>query len=231
MTGVAVPDNALALQLGLASDTASPLVLEHADSRLQLRDTRRGAPGPLFVDFHDPAAAGRQRAGRGLLLARAVGVRKDRPLPRVADATAGLGRDTWALAALGCTVDAIERSPVVAALLQDGLRRAPSLAAARIRVHLGDAREVLPRLPGPDVVLLDPMYPRRGRTARSAREMQYLQELLGEEDDAAELLACALAVAPRVVVKRPRKAAGLGGKPSHTLEGESTRFDVYLRRV
>ena len=45
-------------------------------------------------------------------------------MPTVVDATAGLGRDAFVLASLGCRVTLIERSPVVAALLQDGLARA-----------------------------------------------------------------------------------------------------------
>lgn len=39
------------------------------------------------------------------------------------DATAGLGRDAFVLAALGCRVRMVERHPVVAALLDDGLQR------------------------------------------------------------------------------------------------------------
>ncbi|TMP13498.1 class I SAM-dependent methyltransferase, partial [Pseudoalteromonas ruthenica] len=44
--------------------------------------------------------------------------------PVVLDATAGLGRDGFVLASLGCKVILHERHPVVAALLYDGLKRA-----------------------------------------------------------------------------------------------------------
>ena len=40
------------------------------------------------------------------------------------DATAGLGRDAFVLASLGCQVTLIERVPAVAALLENGIERA-----------------------------------------------------------------------------------------------------------
>ena len=61
--------------------------------------------------------------GRGEAVAKAAGIKKSY-LPSVVDATAGLGRDAFVLASLGCHVRMIERHPVVAALLDDGLQRA-----------------------------------------------------------------------------------------------------------
>ncbi|NHW59468.1 class I SAM-dependent methyltransferase, partial [Escherichia coli] len=61
--------------------------------------------------------------GRGEAVAKAVGIKKDY-LPDVVDATAGLGRDAFVLASIGCKVRMVERHPVVAALLEDGLKRA-----------------------------------------------------------------------------------------------------------
>lgn len=45
-------------------------------------------------------------------------------MPNVIDATAGLGRDAFVLAAIGCQIKLVERHPVVRLLLQDGLQRA-----------------------------------------------------------------------------------------------------------
>jgi 16S rRNA (guanine1516-N2)-methyltransferase len=42
----------------------------------------------------------------------------------VLDATAGLGKDAFVLASLGCQMTLIERQPLIAALLEDGLARA-----------------------------------------------------------------------------------------------------------
>jgi 16S rRNA (guanine1516-N2)-methyltransferase len=104
---------------------------------------------------------------------------------------------------------------------------------ARLRLVGGDACSVLAdsRVPAPDAVLLDPMFPERGSSAAVRKEMQLFQQLVGDDPDAPALLATALQVAVhRVAVKRPRGAPPLAGpKPSHVLEGRSTRFDVYVR--
>ncbi|MCB9895312.1 MAG: class I SAM-dependent methyltransferase [Planctomycetes bacterium] len=221
--GAAEPE--LAQALGLPLDTQSDFVLEHANGRLQLRDTREGAPGPIYVDFGSHDAARRRDAGRQLPLARAVGVKGD-ARPFVLDATAGLGRDACTLAALGCRVIAVERSPVIAALLRDGLERAGSA----LELVTGDACEYMAALADadrPDVVYLDPMFPERRKSAAVKKEMQYMQELLGA-DDADALFAAAMSCAgKRVVVKRPVHAPELA-PPNHKIEGKTVRFDVYV---
>jgi len=84
----------------------------------------------------------------------------------------------------------------------------------------------------PDIIYLDPMFPERHKSAQVKKEMQAFQQLLGKDKDADQLLPLALAKARyRVVVKRPRKAPALRGPaPSHSLEGKSSRFDVYALR-
>ncbi|HZL99700.1 MAG TPA: class I SAM-dependent methyltransferase, partial [Planctomycetota bacterium] len=159
-----------------------------------------------------------------------------RPGITLVDATAGLGRDAFRLASLGVRVTAIERSPVVAALLADGLRRAvagPATAAAaarRLELLGGDSRELLRRLPPPDVVLVDPMYPASRKAAAPGKELALLRRLLGADADSGELLAAARDVAlRRVVVKRRAHDPPLDGiRPDLSVSGRSTRFDVYL---
>lgn len=197
---------------------------------------------PVRVDFGDPALLHRlcRADARSEDLARALGVSQRRPL-QVVDATAGWGRDSAVLAALGCEVTMIERHRVVWLLLDDALARASASADPRVRALVdrlrlleGDARELLRRwsAPAPDAVLLDPMFPERDGSAAVRKEMQLFQALVGDDADAAELLAASLALARyRVVVKRPRRAPALSGPPpSFTIEGRSTRFDVYALR-
>ncbi len=228
MTGVSTPEVEAARAMLQRQGTA--LVLERAAGRLQLRDTRPGAPGAIYADFTSAAAESRRRAGRGLLLAKAIGIKKG-VLPQVLDATAGLGRDTYALAALGCEVTAIERNAVVAVLLADAIDRAGGDAAVRrIALHTGDARDLM-AVERFEVVYLDPMFPERRKTALARKEMQYMQALLSD-DDGASLLAPALVCATRrVVVKRPLHAAPLqdSPKPTHSHKGKAVRFDVYAR--
>jgi len=81
----------------------------------------------------------------------------------------------------------------------------------------------------PDVVYIDPMFPSRKKSAKVKKEMQAFHEIVGSDSDADDLLAIALAAAQyRVVVKRPAGAGFLAGtKPSYSLKGKSTRYDIY----
>lgn len=187
---------------------------------------------PLVCDFLRGPVGYRLAAGRPAhtLLARALG-HGTRSLC-VVDATAGLGTDGLTLAALGHRVVLLERHPLIAALLRDGLERARRgpLAAVleRVAFHETDACGWLRESEAPvDVVCLDPMFPER--TTRARREMQILQALVGRDDDAAKLLDAALQRSTRrVVVKRPRRAPPLADRsPDHVFEGRSTRLDVY----
>lgn len=220
----------------------SHVLIYNADSvppRLELRATYKDAPGPVCVDFVRGALGFRTRHGtRGKEpLARAVGL-KGATRPTVMDATAGLGRDAFILATLGCRVSLVERSPFIAALLRDGLNRAlgdddTRAVAERMQLHIGDAVTFMSRLgeqERPDVIYLDPMYPQRNKSALVKKEMRVLRALVGEDADAPQILAAALSAArKRVVVKRPRLAETLPGiAPSHTLIGSTTRFDIYI---
>lgn len=202
--------------------------------------------GPISCEF----AAGRLRhrhqfgGGAGQSIARAVGLKQGCDL-RIADLTAGLGEDAFVLAGLGAQVMMIERHPVVAALLEDGLRRAATLAhntaiaaaITRMDLHQGDARAWLANCAEserPDVIYLDPMFPERNKSAQVRKEMQALQQIVGADADSDALLEPALRVALyRVVVKRARHAPHLGEQePTFAVTGRSTRFDVYaLRRL
>lgn len=235
-------DLAQALNLPLvALDAGVPpqgfdLLLTVTSRRLELRTVQRGGPGPVYVDFAGGAIGYSRRVGGSRLLLRAVGVQGARP--SVVDATAGLGQDAFVLAWAGCRVTAIERSPVAAALLQDGLQRAlrvPEVAAGledRLSVVVGDARQILTGLAGglaaPDVVYLDPMYPERRKAALGRKELSVLRRVVGDDDDAAELLDVARNAAQRhVVVKRMRLAPELALHPTRVYVGKTTRYDVY----
>ena len=232
---------AAALALPLLDDLPAPvraddLVLTVTPGGLELREHARLAATGVRVDLR--AIERRPGRGRGLRrqpLARAVG----RASRRVVDATAGLGRDAAILAFAGFEVIAVERSPVLAAMLEDGIERAradPFTAEAlgdRLRVETGDARDVLARIaPPPDAVYLDPMYPpRRKASAIAKRGIRLVRALVGADADAGELLAAARArAADRVVVKRPAAAEPIGGAPSYTIAGKLARYDVYLTR-
>lgn len=237
---------ALACELGLplARLKKAPLLLQlmpvdvTPGYRLQLQQTGKAAPGPVYVEFVEGTAAHRLRYGGGTnqALARAIGI-KGRGRPTVLDATVGLGRDAFVLASIGCPVVCCERSRVVHALLQNGLQRAAEVKAIRPiveRIHLLQHDAIaftknLPAVDRPDVIYLDPMFPQRSKSALVKKEMRLLQSLIGDDEDADQLLSLALKVAhKRVVVKRPRLARPLAGREPHAqINGKSTRYDLY----
>nr|WP_322787123.1 class I SAM-dependent methyltransferase [Thalassotalea agarivorans] len=195
--------------------------------------------GAICVDFVAGASAHRRKfgGGRGQDIAKAVGL-KHGFTPHVLDGTAGLGRDAFVLASLGCKVTMIERNPVVAALLEDGLERAElSSEVADIIANMslinGSSIETLSAQHNIDVVYLDPMYPHKEKSAAVKKEMRVFQSLVGGDEDADALLSPALAIAAyRVVVKRPSYAQPLAGKPPATsYKMKKNRFDVYVNQA
>jgi 16S rRNA (guanine1516-N2)-methyltransferase len=231
------------LELPLATDTCDSqfaYLLILTPERLELRVQGPNVPGPVYADFSGGPLAYRRRFGGGRQqpLAKAVGL-KGGVNPRVLDATAGLGRDAFVLACLGCTVQLVERSPIIAALLRQGLERAaqdPEIGTwvpERLSLTVADSRVFMSNLDEaqrPNVVYLDPMYPHRSKSALVKKAMRLLRPIVGEDEDAPALLAAALQCARRrVVVKRPRLASSLEGpKPSLSITAKNTRFDVYL---
>ena len=230
------------MQLPMASksgqyDFQLILTTEH----LQLQDMRENAPGPVFVDFITGKNAHRRLygGGRNQPLARAVGIKKDY-LPTIIDATAGLGRDSFVLATLGCDVTLIERSPIISALLENGLARASlntEIHSILSRMHLiqADAITYLRSLTTnlPDTIYLDPMYPHRSKSALVKKEMRIAREIVGDDSDAASLLNTALQYArKRVVVKRPLAASKLSEiNPTLVIKSKNTRYDIYFPSV
>lgn len=207
--------------------------LEENDGRLWLRALHRPDYGAIAADWLSAETRRRIAGGRRQLLARAVGLNKNKELT-ILDATAGLGRDGYTLSALGANVTMHERHPQIAALLRDAHRRAllddhARAAAERVLIREGDAGDAFTRA-AYDVVYLDPMYPHSGKTALPQKEMQIFRDLTGGDTDADALLSPALACArKRVVVKRPAKAPWLAKrKPSLEMAGTQARYDVYL---
>ncbi len=228
-------------ELELVREPLPGLQLELTNEHLQLIEVSDDAPGPVYVDFIGGTVGHRHKfgGGRGQTIAKAVGL-KGGHNPTVVDATAGLGRDAFVLASLGCTVTMVERSAVVAALLADGLERAAADSeiggwiAERMQLVHADAIEWMKQLPEeafPEVVYLDPMFPHKQKSALVKKEMRLFQKLLGFDERSGELLEAALRIASkRVVVKRPDYAPFLDEKkPTMQIKGKKHRFDVYVK--
>ncbi len=192
---------------------------------------------PYKIDFQQGTLRYRYEhmQGKSELIARAIGWKKGDTL-HVVDSTAGLGREAFLLAALGCQVTLFERHPTIAILLKDALDRAtkdPDIAPVIKRMTFIEscAIQYLQQNPEvrPDVIYCDPMFPSRHKSALVKKDMQLLQTVVGCDDDGSELVAKSLATArKRVVVKRAISAAPLHENPSITFTARSHRFDVYL---
>ena len=244
----------LALQTSLpllSPKIKADFLLHITTDKLELRKIEKYTKKPdknilsISVDFTAGKTQHRRLhgGGKGQDIAKAIGLHKINN-PNVLDLTAGLGGDAFVIASLGADITMVERNPVVHALLNDALERASLSADAELQdilTHLKlenkNATEVLKDLNDealPDVIYLDPMFPKRTKSAQVKKEMQFFHEIVGNDDDSEALLLQALNKAKkRIVVKRPRLAEKLTGtvQPAFDVIGKSTRYDVYLPKV
>ncbi|MBH23654.1 MAG: hypothetical protein CMH57_04135 [Myxococcales bacterium] len=160
--------------------------------------------------------------GRDHPLIRAIAPAEGRPVREVWDGTLGLAGDALHIAhALQVAVFGVEASPVLAALVGEGLARmseegrAWSEAAGRVRVMEGRAQERLAGVEA-DVVYLDPMFTEPAAAASGFGIVRRLA--VGAPLGEALLEAACGAARRRVVVKWPGGVeapevapSGLGG--------------------
>lgn len=225
------------------------LNLNYTNEFVELRDMEKNIS--IHIDFISGGLAHRQKygGGRGQSIAKAIGLKQGIEPPTVLDATAGLAKDAFVLACLGCSMTLIERSPIIVELIKNAIQRAEddehfqTIIEKGFKVinqssieYLTDltnkalSDDDIPDVIYPDVIYLDPMYPDKKKSASVKKNMQILQKLLGKDEDTQELLTTALKFAKkRVVVKRPKGAESLTElKPTHTVESKKTRYDVYI---
>lgn len=170
------------------------------------------------------------------LLVRTAKIKRTEEIPSAIDATAGLGEDSLLLAAAGYSVTMYEYNPVIAVLLENALYRAAKLPelseiVARMRLIEADCINALPRAESkPSVVYLDPMFPRRQKSALVKKKFQLLHYLEQPCADEAALLRAAIAASPeKIIIKRPVKAPFLAGiKPGYSISGDGIRFDCIV---
>lgn len=170
------------------------------------------------------------------LLVRAAKIKDAEGALHAVDATAGMGEDSFLLAAAGFHVRLYERNPVIFELLSDSLKRAleiPELASAagRMQVFSDDSIEAMRKLPEtPDVILLDPMFPERQKSSLVKKKLQMIQKLEMPCADENELVLAAMQAKPKkLIIKRPPKGPYLAGiKPDFSSSGKAVRFDCIV---
>jgi 16S rRNA (guanine1516-N2)-methyltransferase len=215
--------------------------LVFTEKGLSLRLSSEPSWSDIFVDFASSALQYRKAngGGRNESIAKAIGIKGKQQL-NVLDCTAGMGTDSFVMASVGANVSMIERSPIIAALLDDALTRAQEVGldvCERMRLIQRDAISHLQNHDAVganiDVIYLDPMFPHKKKSALVKKEMQAFQRLLGPDQDSEQLLTSAIDFgAKRIVVKRPASAPELandyGKKPSAVISSKKHRFDIYL---
>lgn len=211
--------------------------LHKVEGRLCLSEL--GQPkSPVSVDFDSPQLRARMKrlSARSELLLKALGGKAGET---VVDMTTGLGTDTWLLAAFGYTVYACERSPTLYAMLEDGLQRVrasqggvsqASNVANNIRLQNLDSSSSVESSWGAKYAVIDPMFPVKKKQALASGDMQMLQRFVGRGGSVDSLLQAAKAQGiRRAVVKRALRSRERYAllEPLYSLEGRSTRFDVF----
>ena len=155
---------------------------------------------------------------------------------RAVDATAGLGEDSFILAALGYEVEMFEHNPITAALLHDGVIRARNDSklqdiARRMTFSSGESKELLKGLTySPDLIYLDPMYPEKKKKAESKKKMQILHQIEAPCSDEIELMEAVMQAKPgKIIVKRQPEADFLAGvTPTYSVTRKAVRYDCIV---
>ncbi len=235
-------DCAKRLNTCVNADVNTDYILHFSEAGTGLYLTGKKRALVVTVDFCAGKVAHRRQygGGKGQMIAKAVGI-SSKYKPSVFDATAGLGKDAFVLATLGCQVTLMERSPIAFALLKDGLRRGRLYAEAhepelsdvfeRMNLVAGDSIQYLASHEGcvADVIYLDPMFPSKQKKAAVKKEMAAFHCVVGQDLDGESLFVSAGGKATyRVAVKRSRHAPIISAeKPTYSLEGKSSRYDIY----
>ncbi|WP_371194778.1 class I SAM-dependent methyltransferase [Glaciecola sp. SC05] len=217
--------------------------LVFTEAGLALRLSSEPSWSDIRVDFASAGLQYRKQhgGGRNEAIAKAIGIKGKQQLS-VLDCTAGMGTDSFVMASVGAQVTMLERSPVIAALLEDALLRLEDAGEAlhkSLSFVQADASEYLQQIsvkeaPNQlDVIYLDPMFPHKKKSALVKKEMQAFQMLLGPDQDSEQLLTAAISAKPkRIVVKRPASAAELANAqtilPTMAIRSKKHRFDVYI---
>ena len=197
----------------------------------------------LFGDYHKLLPRIKGNKVNSELIVKAVRIRGLDSVS-VFDATAGLGEDSFLLAAAGFDVTLCEYNEEIYSLLLDTVKRAKedadlNEAAERMKVVRGNSVDVMKEIylnssdasiKVPDVVLLDPMFPAKTKNSLTNKKLQLFQMLEFPCANEEELFEAALSIKPKkVVVKRPLRGPFLADKkPGYSISGKTVRYDCYV---
>ncbi len=163
----------------------------------------------------------------------------------VMDGTAGLGEDSFLLAAAGYNVILYEANLTIGKLLEDALLRGKEDAyisdiVSRMELRLEDSLLAMENIAKqenksmsfrrPDIIFLDPMFPKRRKSSLVKKKLQLFQDLEKPCKDENAMIMAAIKLKPqKIVVKRGIKGQFLGGhKPTYSIFGKKIRYDCIV---
>ena len=218
------------------NNSNSDFVLYKENNILYLKSLKHEEWLPFNIDFSSNKLLIRKnQTGLKSELAKAIGIKKDFK-PHVLDTTAGLGRDSFLIASLGCNIKMIERNPIIFILLNNAIEN------AKLNSEISDIFQKMTLINENsidflknnknffDVIYIDPMFPKSNKTRLVKKEMQLFREIAGDDLDSSELLNEALnSKVKRIVVKRMLNSPYINNlKPNFEIKGTTVRFDIYL---
>ncbi len=227
---------------------------ESSSNSSTIRDNKNAVPKRLYLrlgtnglcltdgnlslrgDFTENLSRLKQSNLEREMLVRAAKLKGIDHTPTLIDATAGMGEDSLLLAASGFNVILYEYDLVIASLLEDTLLRASAIPeltdiVSRMELHIESSIDAMKNLHfTPDIILLDPMFPERTKSALVKKKFQLLQQLEHPCSDEYTLLKSAIYAKPhKIIIKRPVKGPYLADiKPDYSLTGKAIRYDCLL---
>lgn len=202
----------------------------HVDGdRLFVKDAENRS---LEIDFDENHLDYERKGHRGKneLISKALGVAKGSK--DILDLSVGMGIDSIFLTQLGFSVVGVERSPLLYLLLKQAFAKTQKSYLKDYPLYFSDALTFLKEKKNEikvDAIYFDPMYPHKKKSALPKQEMVVFRNLVGHDEDAAEVLKEALTwPVQRVVVKRPLHAPELMSGVRHAYEGKVVRYDTYV---
>ena len=227
--GLEESDTAIALRQKFMGGDDAPMTLSLDEDGLSLISEGKTLKGDFtkMINRIKPQSVGSE------LLVKAAKIKDAGEKMRAIDATAGLGDDSILLAAAGFYVTMYEQNPVIYELLCDAKRRAESDSflvniVSRMEIYNLDSIEAMKSVENaPDVILLDPMFPERQKSALVKNKLQVIQSIEMPCTNEVDMLYAATVAKPkRIVIKRPPKGEFLAGvKPDYSISGKAVRFD------
>ena len=165
------------------------------------------------MDFLSKQSVYRQSFGGGKkqTILKAIGLTKSRTPLNILDATPGLGKDSFVFFSHGCNVHMLERNEIVCALLENGLNKLKNSEnytnkENSLTLEKGTILDNIGYLDMFDVVYLDPMYPKRNKSASVKKEMAMFHKIVGDDKDSDFLLEKAMSFANRHRARVPHNA-------------------------